>query len=197
MRRPEYAEDEELPPRFRARDHDDDDYDYDEDHEEARQRGKAAGVWFILAPIATIVLATYNIATYLVASQDMNAGRIDDATRMGQVIGLVGCGGVVVLGAIFMFLASAGLNSFKSKGIIITAIVFAFLFAVVFGLGVLVNVVVVVTGPGRGVPDAVLAMAYGTIVLGSATVFVNLFAAIKAIVTLNNPAVAWAFRHRS
>ena len=112
------------------------------------------------------------------------------AFNAGRIVGMLGCGVVGVIGVILQFQASASLKSLTGKSKVITAIVFGFIFGVLFAVGVMINLALVSEVPGGSLKTLVL----GTILVGAITAFFNLFAAIKGIVTLINPAVKRAFR---
>jgi predicted Zn finger-like uncharacterized protein len=185
--------------RLRRREFDEDDFgDIRDTRSDAVRRVNSASVWFLLAGIATMVLLIINIGSTLYVRVRLdNAGMMEarDAARVagrtvGLIGGLIGCGVVGLIGVVFQFMASASLRSFTGKGKIITAIVFAFIFGVAFGIGLIVNLTVVARVPS----GAFQIVVFVTMILGATTTFFNFFAAIKGIITLNNPAVGWEFR---
>jgi predicted Zn finger-like uncharacterized protein len=194
-------------PRSRRKSYDD---DYDEDdidnyksnRKEARRVGRSAGVWLILAGIVVLVTVVFNLISNFVVSANLAAaggpfaqagGPFGNAFQAGRIAGMIGCGLVALVGALFEFQAVACLRQFRGKGIVVTAIVFGFVFGVLFGIGFILNVIGL---------SAVLRLFGGTmaaitvvqLVLGGLTCFFNLFAAIKSIIVLNNKAVSRAFR---
>src|SRR5262245_51322581 len=130
-RRPRDRDEDDRPRRSRDRDYDDEDYDdrsrrgrrevdddddydgYQSSRKEARRRGQSSAVWFLLAGIVTLVVIVMNIITSLLVTgpaQGPNVG----AYQAGRIVGILGCGVVGVIAAIFQFLASSNLKSFQS-----------------------------------------------------------------------------------
>jgi predicted Zn finger-like uncharacterized protein len=161
---------------------------------EATRGGSAASIWFMIAGIVTLVMITLSIISNFYVQSRMPAvgGPQAAAYRVGQVVGLLGCGVVVVIGAIFHFMASSNLKSFQNKGMVVTAVVFAFIFGVLFGIGVIINLALISQVP----PGFLSTLVVIAIVLGGSTSAVNLIAAIVGLVALNNPAVSRAFGPR-
>jgi predicted Zn finger-like uncharacterized protein len=196
----EEEEDYDDRPRRKRRDEEEDDYDdraarrreEDEDDDdkasrrEARRRGKSAALWFLIAAITTLVMLAINISSNLFVTARFGAF---DASR---VAGMLGCGVIVISGAILQIQASSSLKSFRGKGKVITGIVFGFIYAVLFGIGAVINLLGLALVPG----GILKVMVLFTLILSAITLFVNLFAAIKGIVTLNNVDVSRAFRRR-
>ncbi len=186
---------------LRRREDDDEDEDLDDDRASRRSEkssgsrkialGRAAAVCFMIAGFLTIGLLTLNIASNLILAPQMNDGGMrgnDVAFNIGRMVGLLGCGGVGLLGVIYQFMAAASLKSFTGKGKVVTAVVFCFLFGLLFAAGVVINVLALyLVVEGRG-------LVMGTIILGATTAAINLGAGILGIVTLNNPAVSKKFR---
>jgi predicted Zn finger-like uncharacterized protein len=188
------AEDEDDDDRPRSRrksyedDYDDDDIDnYKSRRKEARRVAKSAGLWFMISGIVTIVTLVLSIVSNLILSASIGGM---GGPAMVRIVGVLGCGVVLGVGAVLEILARAGLNSFKGKGVVITAIVLGFVFGLLFGGGAIFNLLVFTRLPLTGLTI----FGFVAIILGGATSFLNLFAAIKGIVALNNAAVSRAFR---
>ena len=190
-------EDEDDRPRSRRRHYDDEDDEefvqgYTTSRKEARRRGKSAGVWFIIAGIAILATVAINLIVNLSFSSNFGGPPgFGGAYLAGKIAGVIGCGAVAVLGAVFHFLAAARMKSLSGRGQVITAIVFGFVFGVIFGIISIFNIVALVA---LRVGGSLMVLIFLQMVLGATTSFFNLFAAIKGIVVLNNPAVSRAFR---
>jgi hypothetical protein len=190
---------DDRPARRRRREEDEEEGDYDDDRasrKEARRRGKASGLWFLFAAIATIAMLLVNTASgvYVLTTlpQLLPNAQLATTIKVSALGGLIGCGLVEVIGAIFQFMARSSLGSVRGKGKVITAIVFAFIFGVVYAIRVVTNTFAVVQPAIAGLRTVALLM----VVVGAAGSFFNLFAAIKGVVTLNNIDVKRAFRRR-
>src|SRR5262245_55877413 len=183
-------------------DYDDDDMGaYESRRQEARRVGRSAGVWLILAGITVLLMAVFNVISNIMLSSQLAAGGpfarpggpFGNAFEAGRIAGMIGCGLIALVGALFEFMAITCLRQFRGKGIVVTAIVFGFVFGVLFGFGFIVNIVGL-AAVLRVFGGTMAAMTVVQTVLGGLACFFNLFAAIKCIIVLNNAAVSRAFR---
>ena len=185
-------DDDDRPRARRGRDEDDEDdeEDYRANRKEARRRARGAAIWFILAGIVTLVMITLSLASnfYIMFA----VARMQGPQAAGRVAGLLGCGVVVIVGAIYHFMAASALKSLDGKGKIVTSIVFGFVLGTLFGIGLLVNIALVSQVP----PGFITVLVFLAMFLGGAASFFNFFAAIRGIVALNNRAISRALRGR-
>jgi predicted Zn finger-like uncharacterized protein len=190
-RRPRDDEDDYDRPRSRrGRDDDDyDDVDRKADKREARRAAGGAALWFTLAGIVTLIMITLSIASNLYITLSLAPAGANAGPR---IVGMLGCGVVVIVGAIGHFLAASSLRSLDGKGRVVSAIVFGFLFGALFGLGVVINILLLSQVPA----GFLTAMVFVALILGGLACFFNFFAAIRGIVALNNRAVSRAFSRR-
>jgi hypothetical protein len=192
--------DEDRPRRRRYQDEEeeeDEDYDRKALRREARRRGNAAAIWFVIAAIISLVMAALNITGNLMsmgqAGQPQGDAAFQAGFKAGQIGGILGCGAVVLAGAICQFQAGSALRSLRGKGKVVSGIVFGFIFGVVFLIGLAINSLGLAFLPA-GAHKTLVMFA---IVVGLAACGLNFFAAIKGLVTLNNIDVGRAFRRNS
>lgn len=184
-------------------DYDDDDIDnYKSRRKDARRVAGSAGVWLILAGIVVMLTVVFNLISNFVMTAELAAaggpfaqagGPFGNAFQAGRIAGMIGCGLIALVGALFEFMAVTCLRQFRGKGIVVTAIVFGFVFGVVFGIGLILNIVALPTVL-RFFSGGMVVVTIVQTALGGLTCFFNFFAAIKCIVVLNNAAVSRAFR---
>jgi hypothetical protein len=192
---PDDSLEEEAPrPRRIRRDDDDADFLARRDDYAARQRVQGAAVWFFVAAGITMVVFVINftMAVSQGAFQDNFMGD-REAALAGMICGILGCGGVILTGNVLIIVAGLQLRSFGIKGWVITGIVLAFLHTALFGLGSLGNVFMLIIEPR----EALEAWAPLTVLLSGTAAFLNCFAAIRAIMALNNQAVYDEFERRN
>jgi len=201
-RREEEDEEEDYddrPRRKRRPVEEDQDYDSEAGRKRARRHGKAAALWFLLAAIATLVLLAFNtiVGIYVLSKlpdqlvpNAQIAAQVATTVKWTLIAALLGCGVVEIIAVIFEFLARSSLTSLRGKGKVITAIVFAFILGTTYAIRAVRDVIAVVQ-PVAFMPKILTIVL---IVLAAAAAFFSLFAAIKAIVTLNNLDVKKAFR---
>ena len=192
-RRRDRDDDDDRPRGGRGRDDDDDDIeDYKSGRKEARRRAASASLWFLLAGIISLVIIVYGIVSALFLNVQAGPGMNPAAFQAGRIAGIIGCGAIGAIGAVCHFMAASGLKSFRSKGMVIAAIVFGFIFGLLFGIVAILGVVAL-AGVGRFLGGGFMVLLVIEIVLRGAGTFLNLFAAIKGITTLNNRAVSREF----
>jgi predicted Zn finger-like uncharacterized protein len=184
--------DDDAPRSRRSRDYDDDDGDYKSDKREARSRAGAASIWFLLAGIISLIIVAYGVISALVLNVNVGPVGNQAAFQAGRIAGIIGCGAIGTIGAVCHFMASSGLKSFRNKGMVITAIVFGFIFGLLFAIVAILSMTALATA-GRFLGGGFMVLLVVEMILRSAGAFVNLFAAIKGITTLNNRAVSRQF----
>ena len=197
---PDSLDDEARPRRSQRYDGDDiekhDDFIFRGGGEEAQRRANAGAVWFFVAAGITMVVWILNtIMTIAMGGIDemMPFGGPDrDAFLAGMLCGLVGCGALIITDNVLLMTAGFQLKSFGVKGWVITGIVVAFGQTLFFGISVFINIIYLIADAR----DALDHWAPVTVILyGSATVL-NCVAGVKAIMVLNNEAVAAEFKRR-
>jgi predicted Zn finger-like uncharacterized protein len=189
-------EDDRLPRRPYERDEDDDEPIHAGDHDEAQRRAGAAARWFYIAVAGTLLLFVAGIILAFTAGQVAHlpfAGPERDLAFVAIVFTIAGCGVVHIAIAVFLVIAGIKLKSMTGKGWVIAGIVLAFVQALLFGVSLLTNLILLLTNLdealGKWTPlDATF---------DALAIFVNCMAAIKAILALQNAAVSAEFeRHR-
>ncbi|MCI0684865.1 MAG: zinc-ribbon domain-containing protein [Gemmataceae bacterium] len=194
-----FDEDEPRPRHSRRFDGDDLDdreqYIFRGGGDEAQRRANAGAVWLYVAGGITIFvwLANTLMTIALGGFENLPFGGHDrDAFLAGMICGLVGCGALIVAMNILLFVAGFQLKSFGVKGWVVTGIVLAFAQTLLFGAGVLINLIYLVTDTRAALDD----WAPLTVILSGSATVLNSFAGIKAIVVLNNEAVSAEFDQR-
>lgn len=197
---PESIDDEPRRPR-RGKRYDDDEVD-DEEHfifrgggAEAQRRANAGAVWFFVAGGITIVVWLTNTIMTVAMGGFENApfgGPDQQAFLAGMLCGVIGCGALLIAANVLLMTAGFQLKSFGVKGWVVTGIVLAFAQTLLFGGGVLINIIYLMTDTR----DALDNWAPLTVVLSGSATLLNLFAGVKAILVLNNEAVAAEFETR-
>jgi len=189
-------DDDRLPRRPAERDEQDDEPIHAGAREEAQLRAGAAARWFYLAVAGTLLLFVAGIILAFTAGQFAQlpfAGPERDLAFVAIAFTIAGCGVVHLVIAVFLVIAGIKLTSMASKGWVITGIVLAFVQALLFGVSLLTNLILLLTNLnealGKWTPlDATF---------DALAIFVNCMAAIKAILALQNAAVSAEFeRHR-
>jgi len=125
----------------------------------------------------------------------LDFGPGDEAALLGGMICVFSCCGTFVLGiAITMIVAGLQLRSFANKGWVITGIVEALCLALLFGGGTLLNAFHMLFDTADALDHWVPVKMLFSILAA----VLNCVAGVKAILTLNNPAVSAEFdRNRS
>jgi LSD1 subclass zinc finger protein len=189
-------DDDRLPRPPYERDEQDDEPIHAGDHEEAQRRAGAAARWFYIAVAGALLLFVAGIILAFAAGRVAQlpfAGPERDLAFVFIVFTIAGCGVVHIAIAVFLVIAGIKLKSMTGKGWVIAGIVLAFVQALLFGVSLLTNLILLLTNLdealGKWMPlDATF---------DATAIFVNCMAAIKAIMALQNAAVSAEFeRHR-
>lgn len=187
---PDNFEDEPRPPRLGR----DDDIDLRDDRE-ARRRAHAGATWFYATAGATMVLVLLNL-TIRAATGALDRGPfgpLGPEERLAGILCMIfGCGGLLVAINVTIIAAGMQLKSFGVKGWVITGIVLALAQTLLLSGIVLINVIFLMVDPTEALDD----WAPLTVLLYGSAGVLNCFAGVKAIVTLNNPAVNAEFAHQ-
>jgi predicted Zn finger-like uncharacterized protein len=163
--------------------------------EEAQRRANSGAVWFYVAAGITLAAGILNTTLRLMmgAMDQGPFGPLQPEERAAGIVCLVvGCGGSLVAINVLIFIAGSQLRSFGVKGWVITGIVLTFVQVLVLGGIVVINLIGLLVVTREALED----MAPLTIALYGAATFLNLFAGVKAIMILNNEAVAAEFKQR-
>jgi len=190
------AYEEDWPPRRPYElDLEDDRAIYAGDAAAARCRGRGAARWFYVAAEGTLLLFVAGIVLALTAGQIAHlpfAGPEREIASLVIVFSIFGCGLVHVVIAVFLVIAGIKLKSMTGKGWVITGIVLAILQALIFGVSLLTNFILLLTNTD----DALEKWTPLDATFDAAAIFVNGMAAAKAILALNNAAVSAEFERR-
>ena len=164
-----------------------------------RRLANIAAAWFFAAAIVSLLVAAVNIVmTVALGGFEDNlfdlGGGDEEAMIAGMICGFGCCGSLILAVVVTMIVAGLHMKSMNNKAWVVTGIVEALGLALFFGGGTLLNAFYMLV-------DAADAMDHWvpvTILLGIVAAVLNCIAGVKAILTLNNPAVSAEFeRNRS
>jgi LSD1 subclass zinc finger protein len=178
----------------------DDDYDDEEpriersDRAQSRQQEylRSGGFWLLLSGIYFVVYVAFNIiSTFLILPvQPAIAGNRNNPTAI--MVGMV-CGACLwFIPAIFILVGSYQMRSARSRGLVITGVVFDFIMCAVMLVGLMCNVFSLAALPGR-----IVLVITIQILLAAGGVTLGIIAGVKTLVLLGKPEVKAAFGIRS
>ena len=160
--------------------------------EEAQHRANATSLWLWCAALVTLIVIVANMVL-TVAQGAMEdgpfGGALLDEDLVAGMACVGGCGVTVLAANILIIIGAVQLRSLASKGWVINAIVMAFGQTLLFGGGVLINMIYLAADPD----DALAHWAPLTMMLSGGAAFLNCFAGVKGILTLNHAGVDAAF----
>ena len=188
-------EEDRLPRRLERAEADAEDFIGGGDSEEARRRASAAAAWFYVTVAVTLLVFVGGVILAIAVGQfaDMPlVGAERDVALVVVAFTFIGCGVVLIVINVFLVVAGMTLKSFGAKGWVITGIVLAFVQALIFGSSLVTNLILLLTNTR----DALDKWTPLDASFDATAVFFNCFAAVKAILTLNNAAVSAEFERR-